>query len=864
MGSSKSTQVGTKWYWGQHLVLCHSPIDAIKRIWFGEQVGWEGNVTENQTIEINEPTLFGEEDSEGGVSGKIDAMFGQSDQGANDYLSSKLGSPLSAFRHLVSLVFRQCYMGNSPYPSTVAVEAERIHTGWDGGAIWQPELADCGNGLNAVHLIYELIYCSEWGGGISNINEEAFIAAATVTKDEGFGLNLFWSKQQPVEDAISDVCEYINAMVFNDEVSGKITIKLIRDDYIADDLPVLTAKQIRTVKDVKRRSASDAINTLTVSYTDSDTYDTATIVVRNSALLRANGQPIAESADYPMIYDGELAYKVAMRQLKLLSTRIMSSEIYCDTTAGNLQPGDVFKCVLPEAGLNHIMRVQSKKRGPASNPEIQLTVVEDIFSPTFGAYIPPPQTDWVAPDYSALPVELQLAIEAPYWWLATTFTTSELNTFDSESGLVLWQAIAPSQESLGAELNYGGTDNWTYSHKAAFAPELTLQIALSRTATTASIKNVDASILPILCQINQELIVITGVTDTDEATLTRGVLDTMPQSHEANDALYQLSDGALTNEFSLGESVTVQSITYTPSEKLPEEDATTASVDIVARANKPLTACNVTFNGEYWPESIVTPLTLKWSHRNRLSEITNSGDLSDWYSDGIAEPGTTSRVRALDDLGNEIISIETEATELTLESELSGYESVTIEIHTLRDGIESYLPVIHSMTMPAATLITSLLNSNAEDGTNHWTNETGSLGLRSDDPAPFEGTQYFTGGNTSQMIAVNTTADIETDTGMTFEALVSADKSVSLSWQQTSWAGSDKAALGLRQFDESGVLLNETEAEMLVIDDALGWQLRRLVVPLVEGVKSVAVVLHCERHSGTNSDGYIDAIEMRV
>ncbi|PKF48613.1 hypothetical protein AT251_24795, partial [Enterovibrio nigricans] len=277
---------------------------------------------------------------------------------------------VSAFRHLCSLVFRRPEMGNSTYPPAVSVEVERVATGWHGGAIWYASKARIGDGgLNPAHIIHELIECPEWGVGNSNIDDDAFIRCANTLYSESFGLNSFWTKQQSVEDFIKDICRYINGYVFTDESTGKITMRLARNDYDPATIPELNANSIRTVRNVSRRTQADIINTLTVNYTEPANYEKAALTVINSALVHATGRTVGESLNMPMIRDAQLAQRVGMRELKVLSAELLTCEIYCDTTAAIYQPGDVVRVVFPPAGLNHIMRIQSKRRGGMDKPE---------------------------------------------------------------------------------------------------------------------------------------------------------------------------------------------------------------------------------------------------------------------------------------------------------------------------------------------------------------------------------------------------------------------------------------------------------------------------------------------------------------
>ncbi|WP_087022380.1 phage tail protein [Thaumasiovibrio subtropicus] len=704
MGKKKSQVVGHRWYWGQHLVLCHGPVDAIIKIWFGEKVGWSGYAFENDEIHIDKPTLFGDRDQYGGVVGNIDVLLGHADQDTNTYLYQHCAKTaggkkvVSAFRYLTSLVFKTPEMGNSSYPPPVSVEVARIKTGWDGNPIWYAERANPGTGLNAAHVLHELVECPEWGVGNSDIDDAAFKVAADKLFNERFGLNAHWTRQQPVEDFIKDICRYINGYVYTNESSGKITLKLARDDYVIDDLEVLTSDQIRTCRNVRRRSQADIINTLTVTYTDSATHEKAAITVMNSAMVNAVGRTVGETVKFPMIMDSTLAYKVAMRELKMLSSRLLTAEIYCDTRFTHLQPGDVVKVEYPPAGLNHVMRVQKKRRGTMAKPEIKLDVMEDVFSPTSGEYTPPPPSDWDSPLNPPMAIATQRLMEAPYWLLANTFNASELAGFGDDSGMLLWLAAKPTSDTLGAELYFDNTNRWTYSHRANFTPasfttEAIDKHAIQVTLTDNALTQAD---LPMVCAINDELVVVSKV-ENGIASLTRAVLDTHPQHHPAMSWLTSLSSEAIDNEFIQGEQVKVRALTVTPIGILPDPQATIITTDIQARAFKPLPVCNVRLNGAYDPEETTLPITLSWLHRNRLSQVGQPEQLTSWYQGGNPEPGVETRLEIYDQDKNKIVDLITNKSEILIPNFETNPTKIEIILTSLRNETESQVKYRHSV-----------------------------------------------------------------------------------------------------------------------------------------------------------------------
>lgn len=135
MGSSKKQTVGYRYYLGMHLVLSHGPIDRIEAITVDKRTAWTGRST-GGPIYINNEGLFGGEEREGGVSGQVDVEMGRSDQGRNAYLQAHLGPSIPAFRKVVGLVLRQCYLGMNPYLKAWGFRGTRLHVRQDGIEQW--------------------------------------------------------------------------------------------------------------------------------------------------------------------------------------------------------------------------------------------------------------------------------------------------------------------------------------------------------------------------------------------------------------------------------------------------------------------------------------------------------------------------------------------------------------------------------------------------------------------------------------------------------------------------------------------------------------------------------------------------------
>lgn len=140
-GSSKKQTVGYKYYMALHFALCYGPVDRLRRILVGDRVSWVGNVTDNDSVSINKPKLFGGEKREGGVQGTAAIMMGGAAQTLTTFVTSRLPSPAPAFRGILGVFFDGLISANNPYVKPWAFEVERIEKGWHDGAAWYVEKA---------------------------------------------------------------------------------------------------------------------------------------------------------------------------------------------------------------------------------------------------------------------------------------------------------------------------------------------------------------------------------------------------------------------------------------------------------------------------------------------------------------------------------------------------------------------------------------------------------------------------------------------------------------------------------------------------------------------------------------------------
>lgn len=739
-GSSKSQTVGYRYRMGLHLALCQGPVDAVQEIQMGDRTAW-GDADRAPlstghgltSLSINKPTLFGGDEREGGVVGTIDVLSGHAGQGRNDYLMSRLGSSIPAFRGVLSLVARKIlFAANNPYIKPWAVRVRRFTAGWfdapwmDWNAevrTWdEDEGREISVGMNPAHILVQCLTDPHWGMGYpqSTIGW-SFWNAAWALSSEGFGINLIWTRQQPIESFIGQVIDHIGGILYTDPEQGTFELKLLRDDYWIDSLPQLGPDEIVRLERFERAQWGELPNELTVVYTDWQTGGDAAVTVENLAAIQLQGGVINQRRDYPGVNYGPLAARLALRDLRALGSPLarMSLTVARDTLERAPLPGDVFLLNWPRLGVDQmVVRVTGIDTGTLGAAEWRIEAMEDVFGMSNTVLSPPPP-HVEEPTIEPLSPAVVLAVEVPYWELARRLSRADL------------AYLTDTDTYLGALAAAGGTGqlNWQLATGATsgdlaavvgedYAPLLTLDAALPAS-------EVDAIGVPVTAISQPErlaegdyayLMAASGAIaeavavlafDAANATidLARGVLDTTPQAHASGTRLigvgeWLASEGA---ERAPGESVFVGAIPRTSTDQGdPVLAANGQPMVLAGRQALPYPPGRIRLNGQTEPAVVAGDLNVAWAHRDRTQQTAyivqqDEGDIG-------PELGVTYTVH-IRNRNNVLVRNETgllgtayiwTAAVAALDAGALG-DRITVEISAERDGLSSWQPQVRVM-----------------------------------------------------------------------------------------------------------------------------------------------------------------------
>ncbi|AOS78343.1 phage tail protein [Hydrogenophaga sp. PBC] len=732
-GRSKKQTVGYRYRMGLHLALCQGPVDAVQEIQMGDRTAW-GDADRAPlasghglaSLWIDKPTLFGGDEREGGVVGTIDVLSGHAGQGRNDYLMSRLGTSIPAFRGVLSLVARKIlFAANNPYIKPWAVRVRRFTAGWF-NAPWmewnaevrtwdEDEGREISVGMNPAHILVQCLTDPHWGMGYpqSSIGG-SFWNAAWALSSEGFGLNLIWTRQQPIEAFIAQVLDHIGGILYIDPEQGTFELKLLRDDYWIDSLPQLGPDEIVRMERFERAQWGELPNEITVVYTDWATGKEATVTVENLAAIQLQGGVINQRRDYPGVNYGPLAARLALRDLRALGSPLARMTFTIAPTALDRPPlpGEVFLLHWPRLGIERmVVRVTGIDTGTLGAAEWRIEAVEDVFGMSDTVLSPPPP-HVEEPPLEALPPALVLAVEVPYWELARNLSRADLAQITDTDTYVGALAAAGGQGQLNWQLATGASSGDLAPVTGEdYAPLLTLDAALSASEADALAVPVTAVSQPqrlavgdyaylvdALGAIREAVAILAFDATAGTVDLARGVLDTTPQAHAAGTRLVGVGEwlAAETTERAPGESVFVAAIPRTLTD---QGDAVLAAngqpLVLTGRQARPYPPGRIRLNGQREPAVVAGDLTLTWAHRDRTQQTAylvqqDEGDIG-------PEPGTTYTVRLRDRNGVLVrtqsgIAGNTWTWDVASAAADAGSagDTVTIEIEAERDGLTSW------------------------------------------------------------------------------------------------------------------------------------------------------------------------------
>lgn len=624
---------------------------------------------------INARNLFGGDKKEGGVEGSLQVAMGNPTQNITAaLLAKKMTGVIPGFRGVVSLIFDGLICSLNPYPKKWSVRARRVLQGWD-GPVWQPDLAviwmrnNAIKGANGAHIIYECLTNRDWGRGLARnmIHEASFLQVAQALHAENFGLCLKWTRTTELDDFISIVIDHIGGSLYTDRETGQIGLKLMRGDYVVNDLPLFTYESgLLSVKQSKTSSRNAVANEVVVEYFDPMQNKKREARVHNLASQQSLGGKITIKRSYIGVATPELALRLAQRDLKASVRSLKQFTVQLDRRAWRMVPGDVFRISAPDLGIyTAIVRAGDVKEESSGN--ITAEVVIDVFGLSQNVFGDDQIGEWNEPDRSTTPPERRLIREANYGDLVQMIDPANLKELTPELGVIVTLAARPSNLALAYRVATSAPGlNRGIRGTGDFMPSVLTGTGVDDVQTvipfTGGIDLGDVRI-GMAVQMSNEVCRLEDIITEDGLSGTivvaRGCADTIPALMGFNEPIFFMDSNYLgvdLREYMQGERVSVQILPYSSTNQLTVNNAPTDLLEIYGRHSRPWPPGQVRVNGQPY-RTRTAPVTgnivLSWGHRNRKG--IRDRLVSELEAGTFAEFGTTYRIRVLNAAGTEVI-----------------------------------------------------------------------------------------------------------------------------------------------------------------------------------------------------------------
>lgn len=760
MGKKKKKVTVGYWYaWDLLMGLCRGPVDEIVEIRVDDKQVWAGRPGEaniSKRVYTSKRNLFGGDGigGEGGIDGYIEIAMGEPDQVPTQSVLNLVKGIVPGFRGVVTMFYSGWVSAFNAYPKKWSTRVRRATKGWFEGVAWYPEKAriilrndnasvtvnlnDGAAGMfgqigampqytvdvpaitenlkqihamNPAHILVESATDPDWGADIDHdiIDLDLYKSIADTLAEEGFGLCIRFNRQVNINTFRQEVLDHIGAAEFLNTELGLLQMKLIRNDYEPDELPLFTYDNgILRVQGDDSTSSDSAVNYLTVNYRDPVTNKVADVTYQNLASIQTHGV-IAETRDYLGLPTFELAARVAQRDLAMTASGLKRLIIRFNRIGGQLTPASCFRISLPDRDINNMIMRVGKIQEDARTGEFIITAVQDLFGlPATNYGVEQPPVEWVPPDRMPRPVTLAKVIEIPYFVLVGLLTEPELEYLQEEDGYAGIVASAPNMLSINydlqvragvSEFSNQGTKDWT--HKAA----LTHFIGLHDTQFV--ITGEAPRELPAAVLVNDEIMNILSIDiETGLTTVARGCADTIPGEHNDNSALWYID--TIENDeqvYAAGETVDARLLTNTGIGQLAENMATTFSGEMNQRQFRPYPPGNILINGETWTSEAPDAskgLLITWAHRDRL--LQSDSLFGHKHGDIGPEPGTTYRITLYKE--NQIVrEINIDGNNWMYPDENALYDEFdALTLYSVRDDITSFYGYTINVFFPEKTI----------------------------------------------------------------------------------------------------------------------------------------------------------------
>lgn len=603
------------------------------------------------------------------------------------------------------------YIGNSSSPQAVAFDVSRFPKSPDDR---YGEYEQIGLDANPAFFIYEMLVNGMYGAdlGFTSIDVNSITAAAKILHEEGLGISVAIDSSSAVGDVVDEVLKVIQGSHNTDPATGALKLKLIRNDYVADDLPVLTPSIVKNLTGFTRGSLETAVNELKVKFTSiEDDFTERTVIAQNNGLRIHKGDSDSQTMTMSMISTRDNAAKVAMREMTAISVPLATCKAECTRAPAHSEVGDVVRLTWPDLGIeNMVMRVTGVDLGAPQDGSVRLTLVQDVFGVFLSVYADGSERQWTKPTFEPTDITRFDIIDAPVI-LTTNQTTGSVLVVAENPGVAMDYQLQIRSE-VDSDYVDAGAMPFTplFSTSAAMGTDWT-DVSLVLSGPSAELSSITAEevrqglgLMLIVSAAGKEWISYQTAAAGNSTTVTlglvnRGLFNTKPLPHPAGARAWAVSEGfGVTDwQYAKSESVSIRMLPRTQTGVLDVDDAVVHSYSVAGANVSPWMPGRVRVNGVEGGQ-ISGVATVTWRKREgSLPAVVFYGDDVDQASDATYQVVVRSEGAVVKTVSGITGSSWTFDDEVALNGGVY-YQNLTFEISAHKPGYSDSGALVVSVT----------------------------------------------------------------------------------------------------------------------------------------------------------------------
>lgn len=669
-------QKGFKYYLGYQQVLCWaSPNARLRKVYMNEELVWEGDEPASKhtdgsyfIISVDDESLFGGPDENGGFVGELHVYFGNDKQTGDpwmkkqmqeDSIQAALRGYTPAYRPYISIVVPTAYVGKQATIPTMWYEVEIIPNELDN--LHDTNYANIGEDANPAEVLYEIVTNDDWGLAekSSSLDTDALKTVAKTLYDEKIGISVQLTSKEEARNVVDNICDHINAVRYADPTTAKMVHKLIRESDITNDMLVITTSNCSSIT-FTRQDWSNTVSEISVSYTDrAGLYETGTLSADDPANIEIqDGIKTTKSYDYSYFTTSTNALWAAKREMQSQGYPLATMSMDCNRELATVRIGDCVAVNFPPYGIsNMVVRITNVDLSDFEDGTVKLEGMEDVFAIEKTKYDYSGSTDWKKDFYYPSDVGTWGVFETPYEMFRSPNTFVCAYAFRPDINTTMWtvwrrKSTSSSYESTNTMSKWTAIGTLVYDYKKERSAEDSEGFIVADVDVNKAITHIKYELDGShgtspkaardggkVLMIGNEIMSYTTLVELPNRQwkvqgVIRGIYDTVPQDHIATDTVIFLQAGHYANVAKTGPvceaGKTVHEyysiVTANATGKNAINPAIRKDIQTTRRAERPTVQGRIrlnahALNNKYYADTMTGDVFITWIPRDRTAAL---------------------------------------------------------------------------------------------------------------------------------------------------------------------------------------------------------------------------------------------------